>query len=825
MPNTFTVYSPVAGAVVPLEQVPDPVFSEHMLGDGIAVDPANDTVFAPFDGKIVSFTKESHALVLGKDGVEILIHVGLETVNLKGEGFTPLAKEGDLITKGQPLLKFDPQTVAQKAASPFVIIVVTTPPETEARHKAEGLIKTGEALFEVPCVENNTQTDTPAKFWESSVITVINPNGLHARPAGVLAQMALKYPASVEIVKGEVSANAKSVVAIMGMALAYNDKITIRAAGEETQAKGILAQLEAGFKEGFGEKGAAVKPAAANQPANQTTALTACAGLACGKAFLYHAADVSFEENAADIKAEKQQLADTLRAVLSETEQKMAAEKNEETRTILEAHLSILQDPELTQTAYNAIEQGKSAAYGISEAIRASIAVLQKTGNTFLMERAADLKDLRQALLLRLGGQAQTAPQIPQDCILIASELLPSEAAALGERAAGVLLAQGSPTAHASIILRNMGIPCIVRAGEKVLQLPENAIICLDADNASYFVNPDSAQQTAFSDRLEKNRQERLQQQQKAHETALTQDGLQVWVEGNVSNAKEAAQAIQNGADGLGLVRTEFLFHGRSQAPSLQEQQAAYQSVLDAAQGAPVTLRTLDAGGDKPLPFVNIPAEDNPIVGIRGIRAFKNNEDFFRTQLRAMLSVRQKGNLRIMLPMVAFAEEVDFFRQVLAAEKSALGIQNDVKMGIMVEVPSAALASSQMAQRADFFSIGTNDLTQYALAIDRGHKELSALADPLHPAVLKLIGLTCAGAKQHGKPVAVCGAMAGDLAAVPLLIGLGVTELAVGAASIAPIKALVRRLNAKKCEELAQQALHVTNAQQVRALVRQAYGV
>ena len=190
-----------------------------------------------------------------------------------------------------------------------------------------------------------------------------------------------------------------------------------------------------------------------------------------------------------------------------------------------------------------------------------------------------------------------------------------------------------------------------------------------------------------------------------------------------------------------------------------------------------------------------------------------------------MLSVRQKGNLRIMLPMVAFAEEVDFFRQVLAAEKSALGIQNDVKMGIMVEVPSAALASSQMAQRADFFSIGTNDLTQYALAIDRGHKELSALADPLHPAVLKLIGLTCAGAKQHGKPVAVCGAMAGDLAAVPLLIGLGVTELAVGAASIAPIKALVRRLNAKKCEELAQQALHVTNAQQVRALVRQAYGV
>ena len=827
MPKTFTVYSPVEGAVVPLEQVPDPVFSEHMLGDGLAVDPGNDTVYAPFDGKVISVTKESHALVLGKDGAEILIHVGLETVNLKGEGFTSLVQAGETVQKGQPLLKFDPSVLAAKAPCSFVIVVVTTPAETTISHKAEGLIKVGTPLFEIPCANAAEETPSPTDFLESDVLTVINPNGLHARPAGVLAQMALKYPFAVEIVKGDQRANAKSVVGVMGLSLAYRDQVVIRAAGPEDQAKALLVQLATGFKEGFGEKGAAPMPSIASAPsADQPTALSACAGLAYGKAFLYHAQDIFFEEQAsADPIAEKKQLDDTLQAVILETQSKISTEKNEETKTILSAHLSILQDPEMLQTAHKAVANGKSAAYGISEAIRNSISVLQNTGNAFLMERAADLKDLRRALLLRLGGKKQDTPNIPEGSILIAEELLPSEVSALAGQAAGVLLAYGSPTAHASIMLRNMGIPSIVRAGAKVLSVASNATICLDADQATYLVNPDAAEQARFQTRLEKNKQERQAQQQTAHEKAVTKDGIQIWVEGNVANEKEASQSVQNGADGLGLVRSEFLFHGRSQSPSESEQRAAYQAILEAAQGRPVTLRTLDAGGDKPLPFVQIPPEDNPIVGIRGIRAFKRNESFFRTQLRAMLSVGKSGNLRIMLPMVAFTEEVDFFKQVIAEEKDSLGIKADIKIGIMVEVPSAALISSQMAARADFFSIGTNDLTQYTLAIDRGHKELSALSDSLHPAVLKLISLTCQGAKENGKPVAVCGAMAGDLMAVPLLIGLGVTELAVGAASIAPVKALVRRLDSQKCKAVAQKTLALASAQEVRALVRTEFGV
>ena len=822
MPDTLTVFSPVQGAVVPLEQVPDPVFSEHMLGDGLAIDPAGDTIYAPFDGKIIDFNKASHALVLGSGGAEVLLHVGLETVNLKGEGFTPLAKTGDSIKKGQPLLKFNPHILAQKVPCPFVILVVTTPAETQVPHKAEGVVKTGDFLFDVSLGVAQSTSPAEEHFTQSAPIRVINPNGLHARPAGVLAQLALQYPHSVELVKGTAVANAKSVVAVMGLALEYGNEVIVRAGGPEAEAKTFLAKMEKGFAEAFGEKGAAITP---KKPTEKSCALAACSGLAYGQAFVYRSADITFEETASNPSAETKRLEETLQTVLAETQAKMAAEANEENKTILSAHASMLQDPDLAQTARAAVQQGKSAAYGLNQAMRKSIEVLQKTGNAFLMERIADLEDLRRTLLLRLGGKQAKSMDLPKGCICIAQELLPSEVGALAGKAAGVLLAQGSPTAHAGIMLRNMGIPTLVRAGQEVLSIANGTPICLDADRVHFIVNPTPKQLAEFTARAEQHRQEEKSQTLQALQPAATQDGLRILVEGNVSNEQEAALAIHNGADGLGLVRTEFLFHGRTQAPSQQEQQQAYQAVLNAAQGKPVTLRTLDAGGDKPLAFVHIPPEQNPIVGIRGIRAFEQNESFFRTQLRAMLSTRHTGNLRIMLPMVAFADEIDFFKNLIAQEQASLGTSVPVQVGIMVEVPSAALTSGQMAARADFFSIGTNDLTQYTLAIDRGHKELSGRADHLHPAVLKLIDLTCRGARQHHKPVAVCGAMAGDLAAVPFLIGLGVTELAVGGKAVAQVKALVRKLDAKQCAQAAQKAIELADAQQVRALARETFGV
>ena len=365
-----------------------------------------------------------------------------------------------------------------------------------------------------------------------------------------------------------------------------------------------------------------------------------------------------------------------------------------------------------------------------------------------------------------------------------------------------------------------MGLPAIVNAGEDILQIPSGAPVLLYADEGKAVINPTKEQLKDFAAANQKEQALLQEASTQAQEPALTSDGVHISVQGNVSSPQEAALAVQHGAEGLGLVRTEFLFNNRADAPGETEQQAVYQETLNACRDMSATFRLLDAGGDKPLPFVNILPEDNPIVGVRGIRAFKRNEDFFRTQIRAVLQTAPLNQVRIMLPMVTFAEEIIFFKKLIAQEAEQLGIKEQVQIGAMIEVPSAALTSGQLARHADFFSIGTNDLTQYTLAIDRGHKELSAQADPLHPAVLKLISLTSQGAKKYNRPVAVCGAMAGDLAAVPFLIGLGVSELAVGVKNIAQVKALIRRVSHKKCEELAAQALELTSAQEVRALGR-----
>lgn len=828
----LTVFAPLDGAVVPLEQVPDPVFSERMLGDGIALDPAGDTIFAPMDGKIINFNKALHALVIAQNGIEILIHVGLETVSLKGEGFTPLAKEGDAIKQGQPLLKFSHAALA-KAASSLVMLVVTAPADAKVQHTAKELVKTGAELFTVSVPGAHAAEEAPQTFMAGGPFTVLNANGLHARPAGVLARLAAEYAYPVQVCCGNKTADGKSLVGIMGLALEYGSQVTVKAGGPESEAKTFLTQVEQGFKNAFGEQVSATSVAPADTPqspvdfsaAVQISGLCACGGLAQGKAFLFKPQDALYEENAQNPQDERNALAAALEEETAETQAKIAAEPHKTTQDILSAHLGLLQDPLLRQTALDAVARGKTASYAVNEAVRTSIDILKKTKNRFLMERIADIKDLRRSLLWRLSGQKYALPKLPQGCILIAEELLPSEVSHLSGVAAGVVLAHGSPTAHAGILLRNMGLPAVVNAGEGVLHIPDGASVLLYADDGKALINPTPEQLKDFEATHQKEQALLQTASSQAQEPALTQDGVHIAVLGNVSTPQEAALAAQNGAEGLGLVRTEFLFNHRADAPSEDEQLSVYQETLNACKGRPVTFRLLDAGGDKPLPFVQISPEDNPIVGIRGIRAFKRNEAFFRTQIRALLRLTPLAQVRIMLPMVTFADEIVFFKDLIAQEAAQLGLKEAVQTGAMIEVPSAALTSAQLAKHADFFSIGTNDLTQYTLAIDRGHKILSAQADPLHPAVLKLISLTCQGAQKYSRSVAVCGAMAGDLSAVPFLIGLGVSELAAGIKNIAQIKALIRRLNRQQCAQIAAQALELSSAQEVRALGRKHFAL
>lgn len=834
MPDALPVLSPVDGAAVPLEQTPDPVFSELMLGDGLAVNPSSNTVYAPFDATILNINKNNHAVVLSRDGIELLIHVGLETVALKGEGFKVFVKTGEEIKAGQKILEFDLDVLRKKAASPLVLVVVTAPDGTPAAGKASGPVKTGDVLFSVPPAEDTKENVLPpGAFIQSAPLTLLNRNGLHARPAAVLARLAAQHPHLIQVVHQGKTADAKSIVALMGLALSYKDQVTLRVSGPQEQALKTLAKLEDAFKNAFGETTAPLPldgengestPADFSHPA-VLRGLCACGGLAHGKAFPFVVKNLSFEENAAKPQEEWALLEKTLRTLAQKLEAQIAAETNNESRDILNAHLLLVKDPLLADSSRKTIMQGKTAAFAFNTAIRRSVDILKKTNNRFLMERIADLKDIRREVLTLLTGSRRQTPPVPDGGIVLAEDLLPSDVSLLPPHTAGVILAAGSPTAHAGILLRNRNIPTLVRAGETVMQIPAGTDILLDADAAKAVAAPDETQLKDFAARLRAETESSARADETAFEPALTRDGVQICVEGNVAGPAETARAAKNGADGMGLVRTEFLFQGRAFTPTEEEQHSVYQAVLDAADGKTVTFRTLDAGGDKPLPFVDIAPEENPIVGVRGVRAFAKNQVFFRTQLRALLSVRPLKNVRIMLPMISFADEVDFFKKLIAEEAASLGITEPVRLGIMVEVPSAALTAQVLAQKADFFSLGTNDLTQYTLAIDRGHKELSAKADHLHPAVLNLIAHTCRGAQAAGKSVAVCGAMAGDRTAVPLLIGLGITELAVGAGAVARTKAFIRRLNAADCRQAAQEALTLAGAKEVRELVRSRFGI
>lgn len=827
------VYAPADGILHPLERVPDPAFAQRMLGDGAAVEPSAGFTVAPFDGTVTSVHKALHAVTLRQGETEALIHIGVDTVSLQGRGFTMLVQAGDQVKRGQKLSEFDKDFLSAHTPSNWVILVITSPENAALSKRSIRDVHAGkDEIFSVQVPQGcSAQAPAQEEGWlYSRMVTLGLTSGLHARPAARLAEAAkgFSFPIEVETENAR-TADAKSLVALMGLNLERGARVRVRAAAQDSRAREAAEQLAALLeKDENGSPGNIPSPQAEQPAAGQTDftasftvkALTACPGLALGKTWRLHTEQIRFEQQAADPQAERLLLDRAVEETLQDFAAEAAAAPNQTAREITQAHVQLLKDPLLLQKAREAVQRGKSAPAAFNEAIRAGIDILKSTRNRFLMERTADLKDLRRRVLLKLTGGGNAKPDFPDGCILLAKELLPSDLPLLDGRVKGVLLAQSSPTAHVSILLRNMGLPALVAAGDGILDAPDGTDIALNATEGLAFFNPSAPEKQRLTQRVLEETVCRQEQQQAACTPALTADGVHIHVTGNASSEREAAAANANGADGLGLIRTEFLFYRSQQPPSEEEQYRIYQNMAAALHGRPVTLRTLDVGGDKPVSYMPLEAEPNPIVGLRGVRNYTAYRQIFLSQIRAILRIQPAGAARIMLPMVTFADELKLYKQLIEEEKKSLGITAPVQTGIMVEVPAAALTARRLAEYADFFSLGTNDLTQYALAIDRGHRSLCARADHAHPAVLKLIDLTCQGAAPLRRPVAVCGAMAGDLQAVPLLIGLGVTELAVGAGAVAQVKALVRTLRRAQCQELARQALTLEDAAQVRALIR-----
>jgi phosphocarrier protein FPr len=402
--------------------------------------------------------------------------------------------------------------------------------------------------------------------------------------------------------------------------------------------------------------------------------------------------------------------------------------------------------------------------------------------------------------------------------IVVADDLTPSDTARLDpKRTLGICTASGGPTSHTAIIARSLDIPAVVGAGASLLELPNGGIYILDGGGGKLYSEPSAADLESaqlFQSDLARQRDAEYETR---YQPALTIDGHRVEVVANIGKAAEAERAVDAGAEGVGLMRTEFLFLERDTPPSEEEQYQAYTSMTSALNGLPLIVRTLDIGGDKVVPYLNLPREENPFLGVRGIRLCLRHPELFMPQLRAIYRASQTGPVKIMFPMIATLEDLRAAKAMAEQVRAELDAV-PIEIGIMVEVPSTALMANELAREVDFFSIGTNDLTQYALAIDRQHPALAKQADALHPAVLRLIDMTVRAAKLAGRWVGVCGGIAGDPRGAVILAGLGVAELSMSIPSVAAVKARLRQSSYAQAVALAKQALACTTADEVRQL-------
>lgn len=478
---------------------------------------------------------------------------------------------------------------------------------------------------------------------------------------------------------------------------------------------------------------------------------------------------------------------------------------------IFAAHRELIADAQLLRDALANILRGHGAAWSWQYALQAQVEKLQAVADPLLAARALDLRDVGERVLAHMLGIERHCQTLSQPSILVAEDLTPSDTLQLDMKfVVGLAISSGGPTSHTAILARTLGLPAVVAAGSALLAAPEGQLAVIDGGLGAVYLEVSQADQDAAAAVIARQLASRNALRESRYLPATTTDGHTVEVAANVANAKQASVAIEAGAEGVGLMRTEFLFLERNSAPDEEEQYRVYRDMTEAMGGRTLIIRALDIGGDKKVPYLNLPKEENPFLGVRGARLLLIRQDLLYTQLRALYRAAAHGPIRIMFPMVTHTAEIEALRT--HCERARAQVNGpQLKIGIMVEVPAVAVMAEKFAPLVDFFSVGTNDLTQYTLAIDRQHPELAAQADSLHPAVLDLIARTVAAAKKHGTWVGVCGGLAGDPLGARILTGLGVDELSMSAQDVAAVKATLRGDSYAAMQLLAQRALAAGN--------------
>jgi phosphocarrier protein FPr len=736
--------------------------------------------------------------------------------------------EGAMAASVQASIGMDLEAVAAEAADAM-------------RPKQESL---GEPSASEPALVNTGGQPGPAAGAVSATVTLVNHAGLHFGPAVLFVQTAAGRQAEITVrnlSSGAGPASAKRFNQVLALGAEQGHAIEITAQGPDAQA--ALDALVALAQEGFGEaetpQEGAPSAAPGVAPAATTgrgwrilTGIAASPGVATGTAVVLARLEQAIPRSIiADPAAEWRRYrtaTDQAKTELVGLAERMATELGPQQARIFQAHALVLDDEDLATAVRDAVEQQRlNAEAAMNDVFEAEAERLKGMSGQLFQERAADLRDVAARVIRILRGGKETAFALPDDAVIVAEDLAPSQTATLDRsKVVGFCTALGGPTAHTAILARSMGIPAVVGLGHEALaHLASGMPVGIDGSAGVVILEPDAETVEAFRAERAAAVSARQVAFASAQGEARTRDGRRVEVVANLATAADGHEALAAGAEGVGLLRTEFLFQDRTDPPGEEEQYLVYRQVAEAMGKRPVVIRTLDIGGDKPAPYLQLPAEANPFLGWRAIRISLAMPAFFKAQLRAILRAAGHGNLQIMFPMIAAVDEVLQAQTLLAeaaAELAAAGIPHaaTIPTGIMVEIPSAALIADHLAPLVDFFSIGTNDLTQYTFAADRGNAKVAHIGDPLHPSVLRQIARVIEAAHAAGKWVGLCGELAGKPEGIPVLLGLGLDEFSMSAASIPGAKALLAKLAVPDAQQLARHVLTLPDASAVKAAVK-----
>ena len=564
--------------------------------------------------------------------------------------------------------------------------------------------------------------------------------------------------------------------------------------------------------------------------------IAASPGIAIGKAFLYKETKLEIVEKSSLTKEEEIERLlkgrEIAKAQLEEIKENTLKKLGKDKADIFEGHITLLEDEELMSEIDSKISSEKyTAEFALNEAIDEYATMLGNLEDAYFKERAGDLRDIGKRWLYGvMNTKVVDLSKLEPETIIVARELNPSDTAQINlENVLAFVTEIGGKTAHSSIMARSLELPAVVGVGAILEKLEDNQIIIVDAVKGEVLVNPDEETIKEYQAKRENFLKEKEELKKLKDKEAISKDGIKVDVWGNIGSPNDVKGILSNGGFGIGLYRTEFLFMEKDSFPTEDEQFEAYKVVAEAMNGYPVTIRTMDIGGDKSLPYMELPQEENPFLGWRAIRVCLDRQEILRTQFKALLRASKYGQIKIMLPMIMDIEEVRKAKKIFEECKAELrekGIEFDEKimLGIMVETPAVAFRAKSFAKECDFFSIGTNDLTQYTLAVDRGNEMIANLYDTYNPAVLQAIKMLIDGAHAGGIKISMCGEFAGDENAVALLFGMGLDAFSMSGISIPRVKRVMSKLNKKDCEALVEKILDFTTAEEIKKEVKQFMG-